>query len=307
MHQNFDEIRLHQPVMMSEVIEFIRVIKGGQYLDGTFGEGGHSERILELGAHRLVGNDRDTLALQRYREVGKFRNDPRLTLVQGPLSTLALRLKGLGVPPLDGILLDLGVSTRQLKEDSRGFSFQIDGPLDMRMDTAEGTPTLQDLLSTTSEKTLADVLAPYVPSSRRLAARILDAFTAGTLKSTGDLARLMGSRRGPRHPATRLFMALRLWVNREREEVESAVPQLAQCLRPGGRLVVITFHSDEDRWVKRQLLKLAGRCGCQADPCLCSRVECVRPVLKKPLEPTRLEQRHNPRARSAKLRCVEKL
>jgi len=253
-----------------------------------------------------VGNDRDQTTLERYRQQGKYRCDPRLRLVEGPFSEFLNQTTGI---LFDGILVDLGVSTRQLLEPDRGFSLMKSGPLDMRMSPGHGE-ALADWLARLTPEELADELYrnAEIRDSRKLARRIMTGFNSGKIKNTLDLAQLAGPKEaGKSHPATALFTALRMMVNRERDEIETTLPTLVQALRPGGRLAVITFHSTEDRIVKRLFLQLAGKCICEEPICRCVQPPKVKIITKKPIEPTEQEVRDNPRARSAKLRCVEKI
>ena len=298
--------RLHKPVLLSEVIENIHLLEGGVYADLTFGEGGHSEAFLAHSIKNLYANDRDLSTLNKYRVHGKYRNDPRLKLVEGPFSQFVNQISGV---LFDGILVDLGVSTRQLLEPERGFSLMKAGPLDMRMNPGIGEP-LSAWFDRLSEDELADQLYfnAEIRESRRLARKILKAFREGKLLNTLDLAQLVGRKiPGKSHPATALFTALRMMVNQEREEMEITIPKLIEILKPGGRLAVITFHSTEDRIIKRIFQKSAGRCVCDEPICRCSKTAFVKLITKKPIEPSEKELVENPRARSAKLRCVEKL
>lgn len=296
--------RLHRPVMVKEVMEYINLIPGGCYGDLTLGEGGHAEMFLEAPIEVLYSIDRDLDAISRYREVGLRRADPRLKLIHGNNSRLKELTPGV---EFDGLLVDLGVSTRQLLESPRGFSFQRSGPLDMRMDPTS-THTLTSLLSVLSASDLSQKLEEYgeLKHSKKLAERILREFQAQKLKDTLDLGALMGGRTGRAHPATQLFMALRMMVNDELGEITRGITEWVSSLKPGGRLVILTFHSVEDRCVKRELLRLQGRCQCEIHPCACSKVKQVHAINKKAIAATYEESRQNPRARSAKLRCVEK-
>jgi len=298
--------RLHRPVLLSEVIDNINVLSGGVYADLTFGEAGHSDVLLGSDIGLLIGNDRDKSTLDRYRKHGKYRSDPRLKLVEGPFTSFLGQTEGF---MFDGILVDLGVSTRQLLEAERGFSLMKPGPLDMRMNPGEGEPLSSWLARLTPEE-LADELYKNaeIRESRKLARKIIGAFHEGRLQNTTQLAQLAGPKLpGKSHPATALFTALRMMVNQEKDEMEMAIPTLIDRLKPGGRLVVITFHSTEDRVIKKIFLKAAGRCICEEPICRCRLEAKVKLVTKKPVEPSREELLENPRARSAKLRCVEKI
>lgn len=296
--------KMHRPVLLSETVDLLHVQPGKRYADMTFGEGGHSEAILDAGAGSLVAIDRDSETLDTYRKNGRLKDDPRLELVHTTLSRFAKESEG---QFFDGILADLGVSTRQLLTPERGFSFQADGPLDMRMDRTD-SQSLEDLLSGIKEEQLAEQLERVADLSgaRRMAYKILKAFSEGRLKRTTDLARVAGGAWAKVHPATPVFLALRMIVNGEYDEVEKGLPLLFERLNVGGRLAVITFHSTEDRLVKRLFATLAGRCVCANTPCECPRIERARLLTNKPIGPSDAERDNNPRARSAKLRCIEK-
>ncbi|NBT57745.1 16S rRNA (cytosine(1402)-N(4))-methyltransferase RsmH [bacterium] len=296
---------LHKSVLLNEVIDFIGLKTGGTYADLTFGEGGHTEALLRGGAKEVWAVDRDLSAVEAYRKLGALKEDPRLKLNHLRFSEFA----GWANPTLfDGILLDLGVSTRQLISQERGFTFQKTAPLDMRMDQSKG-PTVKDLLEGLTEDELADIFYynADLKNSRYLAKKILTEFQKGRIQTTQDLADCFGKRTGKAHPATVPFMALRMAVNQELEEISETLPQLIHRLKPGGRLVVITFHSTEDRKVKTIFKKMAGRCICHELICQCSKKSEVKILTKKPVEPSSDELAQNPRSRSAKLRCVEKI
>ena len=296
---------LHKSVLLNEVIDFIVLNKGAIYADLTFGEGGHTEALLKGGAKEVWAVDRDLSAVTNYLKAGALGQDPRLKLHHRRFSEFPSLV---GSQVFDGILVDLGVSTRQLISEERGFTFQKPGPLDMRMDQSQG-PTLRELLERLSEEDLADILYynADLKNSRALARKILNAFQSGKIESTQDLADCLGKRTGRTHPATVPFMALRMAVNRELEEISDTLPKLIDILKPGGRLVVITFHSTEDREVKTVFKRLGGRCICQELICQCSKDARVKILTKKPVEPSPEELSQNPRSRSAKLRCVEKI
>jgi 16S rRNA (cytosine1402-N4)-methyltransferase len=297
--------RLHVPILLSEIIEFIGISPGKVYADLTFGEGGHTEAFLKKGAAKVYGIDRDLSTLQRYGAEGEFRQDSRLVRIHSDFEQF------LRQPPekLDGILMDLGVSTRQILSSERGFSFQGTGPLDMRMDPTSPR-TLEQVLAATSEEELSNFIYANtdIKGPRRIARILLERFRDGRLKTTADLAAIMGPRHGQKtHPATPLFLALRMLVNDELGQVERAIPLAINALKSGGRLAVITFHSVEDRIVKRLFLKLAGRCICDDKICSCPRQEIVKILTTKPVIPSENELESNPRARSAKLRVIEKV
>lgn len=286
----------HRPVLLSEALELLAVRPGGLYADGTVGLGGHATALLEASAPegRLIGVDRDgeTLELARARLL-PFGARARL------LKADYRELPGLlGDERPDGILLDLGVSSVQLDAPGRGFSFRCDGPLDMRLDRGAGE-TAARLVNRLPERELADVIFRFgeEPASRRIARAIVEARRRGRIETTGQLAAIVRraagrSRRPGLDPATRTFQALRIRVNRELEGLGPALVALARCLAARGRLVVISFHSLEDREVKHAFRALAG--------------EGFRVLTRKPLRPGDEEIRANPRARSARLRGLER-
>lgn len=297
--------KTHIPVLLQECLDALAVRPGGRYADMTFGEGGHTEAILAQGAGQVVAVDRDSEALDTYRQSGALRADPRLELRHQTMLDFATHYDG---QKFDGILADLGVSTRQLLTPERGFSLQADGPLDMRMDRTDHV-SLEDYLAGVKVEELAAQLERVadLPGARGMARKILAAREKGTLRRTSDLARVAGGAWSKIHPATPVFLALRMIVNGEFDQVEQSLPRLVDLLNPGGRLAVITFHSTEDRLVKRLFARLAGRCICASTPCECPRVETVKLVNAKPLSAGEAELSQNPRARSAKLRSIEKL
>ena len=298
----------HIPVLLKEVVELLRPGEKHDYADLTLGEGGHTDSLLEKGAKTVIAFDRDPDAVASYRGRGKFRDDSRLTILHANFSEIGQHVHE---GSLDGVLIDLGVSTAQLLNSGRGFSFASEAPLDMRMDPTSGE-SLFETLENISVTDLAEQLERNtdMKKSGRLAKTILDAFRSGKIRTTTELARLFTHRKGAAHPATVPFMGLRMLVNRELEETKAGIEGALSALRPGGRLAVITFHSTEDRFVKRLLAKSAGKCVCGAMDrlmCVCPRQTTVRIILKHAQVPSRDELRRNARSRSAKLRCVEKI
>jgi 16S rRNA (cytosine1402-N4)-methyltransferase len=306
----------HIPVLLKESIEYLAVQRDGLYVDCTVGLGGHSEAILEAlaGTGRLIGLDRDREAvdLARTRLADRFRN---FELYQSNFKNLPLILKHLAVPRLDGCLVDLGVSSLQLTSGVRGFSVRETGPLDMRMDQEQKTTAAQ-LVNELPEEKLAEIFRDFgeEPYARKIAAAIVSQRRIRRIQTTTELAdlvhRVKGRRKGTRiHPATQVFQALRIEVNQELTGLEEFLGTVIEHLTPGGRLVVISFHSLEDRIVKQVFQKQAGRCVCfrPGAACVCPRVENVRPLTRKPLVPSNEESERNPRSRSAKLRAVEKI
>jgi 16S rRNA (cytosine1402-N4)-methyltransferase len=291
----------HVPVMTPEVLGFLRPDRGGVFVDCTVGLGGHARALLEAGATRLVGLDRDAQALAHARAV----LDPwreRVELVHRDYREIDDVLDSRGLSRIDGALADLGLSSFQLEAEGRGFSFQRDDPLDMRMDQTIGE-TAADLVSRSSERELADAIFAYGEErfSRRIARAIVDARRDEPVSTTGRLAAIVRRAipvRGRMRidPATRTFQALRIWVNRELDGLDRFLNAAVGRLRAGARLAVITFHSLEDRIVKHTFRGLE-RGGAPA----------VRVLTKKPVLPADDEVRQNPRARSAKLRAAERL
>lgn len=303
----------HISVMTDEVISALEPARGGVFVDGTLGGAGHALALLEAsrGAPvRLVGVDRDPEALEAARaRLSAYA--AQVTLVQGNYRELGSILNTLGVGPVDGVLVDAGVSSHQLDTARRGFSFSQDGPLDMRM--GDEGPTALELMGSLSESALADVLFAYgeVRGSRRLAAKIKEALARGSLETTGQLASLCG-RPSPRdriHPATQVFQALRIAVNDEIAGLEALVGGLGGLLRPGGRCALISFHSLEDRVVKHGLRLLE-----KGPPTDTAAMWAVGPAFVPVMRclgglqrPTEAEVERNPRARSARLRAAVRL
>jgi 16S rRNA (cytosine1402-N4)-methyltransferase len=290
----------HVPVLTAETLQHLRPERGGLFVDCTVGPGGHARALLEAGATRVVGLDRDPQALAVARAALAPWAD-RVELVHADYRELDEVLERHGISLVDGALADLGVSSLQLDAPGRGFSFQRDEPLDMRMDTT-GRETAADLVARSTERDLADAIYAYGEErfSRRIARAIVEARRAQPIATTGGLAAIVRRalpRRGHMRidPATRTFQALRIWVNRELDGLDRFLEAAARRLRVGARLVVISFHSLEDRIVKHTLRAL------QLD-----RDAGVRVLTRKPVVPGDDEVRRNPRARSAKLRAAER-
>jgi len=284
--------------MVAEVVEHLEPGRGGVFVDCTVGLGGHARALLEAGASRLIGLDRDPAAVAAARDALSGFGD-RVDVVHADYRRIAAVLDERGVAKVDGVLADLGVSSMQLDAPGRGFSFRQDDPLDMRMDTTAG-PTAAEALRDVDERTLADVIYEFGEErhSRRIARAIVAARERGSIETTGQLAEIV-RRAIPRKgytridPATRTFQAIRIWLNRELEGLDSFLGAAARRLADGGRMAVITFHSLEDRIVKHTLRALAAE---HAG---------LRIRTKRPLVPSEAEIGRNPRARSAKLRAVE--
>jgi 16S rRNA (cytosine1402-N4)-methyltransferase len=286
--------------MLQEVLEWLRIRPEGTYIDATLGAGGHSEAVAEkLSSGRLIGLDRDARALQIAQERLK-RFGSKVSCVLSPFSRIAEAVRELGIPKVDGVLADLGVSSMQLDQPERGFSFREAGPLDMRMGvSAEGEElTADEIVNRWPEKELADLLYREADEhdSRRIARAVI---RARPIRDTAHLATVVaGSRkqwgRQRLHPATKTFLALRIAVNREMEELGQFLSRVPATMNPGGRVVVLTYHSREDRVVKAAFRE-ADRQGT------------LKILTKHVLRPSEEEERTNPRSRSAKLRCAERL
>jgi 16S rRNA (cytosine1402-N4)-methyltransferase len=290
----------HEPVLVSEVMSVLAPERGGLFVDCTTGLGGHSAILLERGASRLVGLDRDQDALRIAAErLAPFGD--RVELVHSDYREIAPVLQSRGITGVDGMLADLGVSSMQLDADGRGFSFRRDEPLDMRMDRSQG-PTVADLIADVDETELANVIFQYGEErhSRRVARAIVHTRATTPITTTGALADVV--RRAVPHrgyqridPATRTFQALRIWVNRELDGLDAFLESAVRLLNTGARLAIITFHSLEDRIVKHTFRGIAAA------------GDAWRVLTRKPISPADEEVARNPRARSAKLRAIERL
>jgi 16S rRNA (cytosine1402-N4)-methyltransferase len=302
-------------VLLRETIELLAAERGGLFVDCTVGLGGHSEAILQTSPDaQVLGIDRDEEALRLARErLAEFGG--RFRAVRADFRELTRVLATAEVKAVRGILADLGVSSLQLDSPSRGFSFRHEAPLDMRMDMSSGE-TAAELLGRLSEVEIARLIFEYGEErhSRRIARRIVARREAGEpVTSTTELAKLVeraiGGKKRRIHPATRTFQALRIAVNRELEGLDQFVADAFDALEPHGRLAVISFHSLEDRIIKRTLLKLSGRCQCppRLPQCACGARQVIEILTRRPLTPTEDEIAENPRARSAKLRIAARL
>jgi 16S rRNA (cytosine1402-N4)-methyltransferase len=303
-------------VLPSETLSVLAAHAGGRYVDGTLGGAGHSALLLDASAPdgRVLGIDADAAALERARErLAPAVAAGRLLLRQGNFAQMEELARDADFAPVDGILLDLGLSSDQLADAARGFSFAADAPLDMRFDTSQGQPAA-DLVNTLDETELADLLWRYGEErrSRAIARRIVAQRRRAPIARTGELARLIASvmpgRPGGIHPATRSFQALRIAVNDELGNLEAALPRAVELLRPGGRIAVISFHSLEDRIVKRYFNEEARGCVCPPElpVCVCGRSPRLRVVTRHPITASAEELARNPRSRSAKLRVAER-
>ncbi len=306
----------HEPVLLQEVLQWMNVRENGVYCDGTLGGGGHSEAILKAsgGTAHLYGIDRDENAIRAASE--RLKDYPGFTAIRGNFHDAKELLLEVGAGPLDGALLDLGVSSPQLDNADRGFSYHEDAPLDMRMDQSGGM-TAAELLNTTGERELTSIIREYGEEkwAARIARIICEHRADKPFETTFDLVHAVDAaipkavrRKDDGHPARRTFQAIRIAVNDELTPLEQALMDLTDCLKPGGRICVITFHSLEDRIVKRCFKTLENPCICppKSPVCTCGRKPTVKVLAGGAVAPSAEETERNPRSRSAKLRVAEK-
>ena len=305
---------VHRPVLLAEVVASLRPERGGVYVDATLGLGGHAEALLDASPHvRVVGVDRDPEALRLAKEhLARFGD--RLVLVEGRHEEIARHLDELSLTQVDGVLADLGVSSMQLDVAQRGFSFQREGPLDMRMGASKETAA--DLVNQLSQSELKRIFREYGEErmADRIAWRIVEAREKAPIATTGEMRALVTRAVGPRRdekkdPATRVFQALRIATNRELVELEKFLDDAIARLALGARLTVLAYHSLEDRIVKNDFARHTAGCTCPPSfpVCVCSRRRVIALVTKKPIRPTLAEIRENPRSRSARMRVVERV
>jgi len=302
----------HTPVLYQNVLSALQLRPGERYIDGTVGAGGHARGILEGSSPDglLLGLDRDPDALRKAGQTRAAFGD-RCFLRQSSYADMAQQAAWLGWERIYGILLDLGLSSMQLADARRGFSFQLDGPLDMRFDREVG-PTAEDLVNTLAERELVRILSEYgeEPRSRTVARAIV---AARPLHTTGELANVVAAAaarsRSGLHPATRTFQALRIAVNGELDMLADGLQAAVDLLQPGGRLAVIAFHSLEDRIVKQFFNRERRDCICPPEQpvCTCGHRATLKVITRHPERPSEAEQRRNPRSRSARLRVAERL
>ncbi len=305
----------HIPVLQQEALQFFQELPGERIVDGTLGGGGDSQALLEQNPQReVLGIDRDPAALEAAAQrLAPFGS--RFHPWHGPFSQMEEAAAQRGWKTVDGILLDIGVSSPQIDTPERGFSFRFDAPLDMRMDPSSPDPTAADLLNTLPQETLADLFWTYGEErlSRPIARAIVERRKDRPWATTGELARLLERVVGRTHqhglpPPTRVFQALRIAVNHELEELEQALRAAERLLSPGGRLVVISFHSLEDRMVKRFFQHASLTCLCPPAVlrCVCHKQVTLQPLTRKPLSASPEEIARNPRAACAKLRAAQR-
>lgn len=313
--ENDNIIFSHSPVMPNECIEGLNIRSGGTIVDGTAGGGGHSYLIAEsLNEGRLIAIDRDESAIRAAgKRLEKFGD--KVLFARNNFVNIAEVCHGFGIDKIDGVLLDLGVSSYQLDTPERGFSYMADAPLDMRMDQRDGK-TAYNVVNGYSESELRRILFEYGEEkfSARIASNIVKAREKSPIKTTGELVDIIkrsvpNAKGGGHHPAMRTFQAIRIEVNGELEVIEPAIRSAVDMLNVGGRIAVITFHSLEDRIVKQTFADLATGCICPKDlpVCVCGREPIVKLVNKKPITPSAKELENNPRSHSAKLRIAEKI
>ncbi len=306
----------HKPVLLQECIDGLNIRPDGIYVDGTLGRGGHSEEILKrLTTGRLIAIDQDQQAIDEAgARLAPFAD--RLTLVKDNFRNVARILQQLEIPGVDGMLFDLGVSSPQLDDASRGFSYQNDAPLDMRMDKSAPL-TAYDAVNGWSESELKRILRDYGEErcAGRIAGQIVRTREDKPIETTGELVEVIrrampaAALREKQHPAKRSFQAIRIAVNDELGAVEDMIRTAPDCLNPGGRLCVISFHSLEDRLVKNGFAARENGCTCprEAPICTCGFVQTLKNVTRKPVTASETELEENPRARSAKLRIAERI
>ncbi len=308
----------HVSVLLKEAVEALVPQRGGIFVDCTAGGGGHSEEILRKTPHgaRLISLDQDERAVLRCRQ-RLAAYGTASTVIKANFAAVGDVLDGLGIQEIDGVLWDLGVSSVQLDEADRGFSYMADAPLDMRMDRSGGK-TAADIVNTYSEEELYRIIRDYGEErfSKKIASAIVEKRADKRIETTRQLADLViraipavARHKENQHPARRTFQALRIEVNGELQVIEPSLRAAVERLRPGGRAAVITFHSLEDRIVKLVFGKMASPCECPPDfpICTCGKKPIVTRITKKPILPSDAEIAENPRARSAKLRVVEKI
>jgi len=305
----------HEPALTDSVIEYLlpALASGGVVVDATFGGGGHARRVLDISSRvEVVGIDRDPKSLATARAHLAPR-EHRLRIVRDDFQNLETVLERLGVASVRGVLFDLGVSSPQLDEPGRGFSYRADGPLDMRMDPSQAL-SAHEVVNTYQAVELERIIREYGEErfARRIARAIVEARPIATTTELADaVARAVsaGARHGRGHPARRTFQAVRIEVNRELEALRTALPAATRVLSPGGRMVAVSYHSLEDRIVKQHFAREARDCTCPpALPvCRCGASARLRVLTRRPVRPTRAEVERNPRSRSAKLRAAERM
>ncbi len=301
----------HQPIMLNECIENLNIKKDGIYVDGTMGGAGHSSKIVEkLENGLLIGIDRDLEALEASKK--RLKDYENVKYVHGRHEDILEHLSALGIDRIDGVLLDLGISSYQIDEGARGFSYTKDAELDMRMDQTQEL-SAKDIVNGYSIEELEKIFFEYGEEkfSKRIAERIAQARKIKTIETTYELADIVRSAvpKDAVNSFKRIFQALRIEVNGELKELKKAILNIASVLNDGGRICIITFHSLEDRIVKDTFLELQGKCTCPKDfpKCVCGFKSYGKVITRKPIVPTEQEMEENPRSKSAKLRVFERI
>ena len=306
----------HTPVLLKEIIEHLNIKEDGIYVDGTLGGAGHSKEIAKkLKTGKLIGIDQDVNALKKSEEVLSPYKD-NVILVHNNYENIDIVLKDLNIPKVDGILLDIGVSSHQLDEESRGFSYHNDAPLDMRMDKSN-TTSAWDIVNNYSQKELEQIIFDYGEDrwAKRIAEFIVLERQEKPIDTTLELVSAIKKaipkavRMEGNHPAKKTFQAIRIEVNRELEVLKNSIEKMVELLNPGGRLLIITFHSLEDRIVKEYFRELYNDCICPKEipQCVCEKKREIKIITRKPIIPSPEEIEDNPRSRSSKLRIAEKI
>ena len=298
--------------MLAECIDGLAIKPDGIYVDGTFGGGGHSAKILEkLTTGKLIGIDKDSTAHIVAKD--KFKDDPRLIMVKDDFKNFAEILDTLGIDKVDGILLDLGVSSHQLDTADRGFSYRFDAPLDMRMDR-ESNFSAYDVVNTYSEADLSNVIFRYgeEPMARKIARQIVETRKVKPIETTKELVALIEKvvfKKKGANPCTKTFQAIRIEVNSELDKLDKAINSMIDRLNPSGRIAIITFHSLEDRVVKTVFKERNTDCVCDKSipVCICGHKKDIELITKKPLVASNAEREENSRSTCAKLRIAEKI
>ncbi|MGM0548351.1 MAG: 16S rRNA (cytosine(1402)-N(4))-methyltransferase RsmH [Bacillota bacterium] len=306
----------HQAVLLKEAIDYLEIKKDGIYLDGTLGRAGHSSEILHNLSEngKLIALDRDTAAIKAVEN--KFSKSKSLILKHSNFQDLDQVLDQLKIKAVDGMLFDLGVSSPQLDNPERGFSYQKNGPLDMRMNSSQSL-TAKTIVNNYSAAELEKIITEYGEENwaARIAEFIVKMRKEKVIETTDDLVEVIKAaipkavRRSGGHPARRTFQALRIETNNELEQLKNLIDKAVSYLKPGGRLVIITFHSLEDRIVKHKFRDLAKDCTCPPDfpICVCDKKSEVKVITKSPIQASEIEKEGNPRSRSAKMRVAEKI
>lgn len=306
----------HTPVLLNEIIKNLNIKEDGIYVDGTLGGAGHSKEIAKkLKTGKLIGIDQDVNALKKSEEVLSPYKD-NVILVHNNYENIDVVLKVLNIPKVDGILLDIGVSSHQLDEESRGFSYHNDAPLDMRMDKSN-TISAWDIVNNYSQKELEQIIFDYGEDrwAKRIAEFIVMEREEKSIDTTLELVSAIKKaipkavRMEGNHPAKKTFQAIRIEVNRELEVLKNSIEKMVDLLNPGGRLLIITFHSLEDRIVKEHFRELYKDCICPPEipQCVCEKRREIKIITRKPIIPSDKEISDNPRSRSSKLRIAEKI